>query len=434
MQASLETIQRLERRLTITIPGKDIAKEVDNRLKPLAKTAQIAGFRPGKAPLSLLQKRFGASLRQEVMEELVKSSLTEAVNQYQLRMADAPEFELLPNEESVEEDVRYTATFEIYPEIKLAPMENWVITRPVASINESDVDKMLEILRHQHLTWIPAGDRPAMLGDRVKVDFTSNLTDGKDFSGNTGNDVLIVLGDGVFVGGFERHLVGAVAGETRTVEVTFPLGYHNPEVTGKSAIFKVVVKSVENVQIPELNEEFIHNFGIEEKTMEALHQAVRANMEWQFEQGAWQSIKKQVLDALYQYNPLDLPRKLMEEEVVRLRANFSEEQLPPMVLEGLVQRNVILKLLLEDIILHQNLKADPERVRAYIQTLAKEYETPEEVERAYLSDKNQLQKVEKVVIEDMVVEWVLGQVQVKTNLTPYGELINSTLTNQARRQ
>lgn len=432
MQVSLETIQRLERRLTVTIPGKDIAGEVNKRLRPLAKTAQIAGFRPGKVPISLLQKRFGASLRQEVIEELVKSTLQDALQGHQLRMFDIPQLELLPSEYSSEGDVRYTATFEVYPEVKLAPMENWVIHRPEALLEEPDVDTMLENLRRQHQAWVSVVDRPAMFGDRVKVDFTSTLTDGNDFSGNSGNDVLVILGDGAFVAGFERHLVGAVAGETRTVEVTFPLGYHNSEVAGKSAIFKIVVKTVENAQLPELNEEFIRSVGVIDGTMEALRQLLRKNMEWKFAQDAWLSVKNQILDALYQHNRLDLPQKLVEEEMVKLQASLSGEQ--PMLLEGIARRNLILKILIDDIIVHQNLTVDPERVRTYIRTLAQQFETPEEVERVYLSNNEKLKEVESLVLEDMAVEWVLTHVQVKTSVVSYGSLMNSSSTHQEKRQ
>jgi trigger factor len=359
------------------------------------------------------------------MEELIKSTLQEAVEQQQLRIIDIPQIELLSNEDATDGDVRYAATFEVYPEVNLAPMGDWVVHRPEALLEESDVDTMQEALRHQRQAWVPVVDRPAMFGDRVRVDFTSTLADGKDFSGNTGNDVLIVLGDGAFVTGFERHLVGAVVGETRTAEVTFPLGHHHFEVAGKSAIFKIVVKSVESARLPELDEEFIRNFGVAEGTIEALRQSLRANMEWKFAQDAWGFVKNQVMDALYQHNPIDLPNKLVMEEVTRLQANLAKEQPPLAVLEGLARRNMIIKLLIDEIILRQGLIADPERVRAHIRILAQEFEVPDEVERAYLSDDTKVKEVESLVLEDMAIEWVLGQVQVKAVPASYSALMNS---------
>ncbi|CAK0750224.1 Trigger factor [Gammaproteobacteria bacterium] len=422
MQSSLEITKGLERRLTITIPGKDITQELNNRLKSLTQTVRIAGFRPGKIPLALIHKRFGTQVRQEVVDELIKSSLTNVLAEHQMRLANTPTLELTAGDESLQGDVRYTATFEVYPEVNLAPLKELVINRPEVLINESDIDTMLENFRHQCQTWTQIGDRPAMLGDRVKVDFTSTLTDGKDYSGNIGNDVLIILGEGIFIAGFERHLIGVMTGETRVVEVTFPVGYHNSEIAGKSAIFNIVVKSVESAKIPELDEIFIRNFGVVEGTLEAMRQSIRKVMERNFESKVWQLAKNQVMDALCQINSLEIPKKLLEEEIIRLRSEFSIDQLSNVLLENQARRNVTLGIIINEIIVRQNLKVDPKRVRAYIRSLAEDYETPEEVERVYLSDKNQLKEIEAAVTEDMVVEWVLEQVQVKMIPTPFSAL------------
>jgi trigger factor len=428
MQVAVETTQGLERRLTITIPEKDISQELGKRLDKLAKTTKIAGFRPGKIPPALIQKRFGAYVRQEVVDELVNSNLDEALRQHQFRLMSTPEIEAISNEEAPE-NVSFTATFEIYPEVNLASFDGIEITRPEVLIDESDIDAVVENLRRLRQIWVSVGNRPARLGDRVKVDFKGTLTDGNDFSGNTGQDALIILGDGAFVVGFERHLVGAVEGETRTVDVTFPVGHQNQEIAGKSATFSVSVKSVESVQLPAVDEAFIRGFGVQEGTMEAFRQKVHKTMAQDFAASAWKMVKTQVVNVLYQHNNLELPKILVEEEITRLRTQFpSDDPSKSAMLEEQARRNVNLRILIKDIIDRQQLKADPERIRTYIRTLAEGYETPEEVENVYSSDKNRMQEMEELVLEDMAVEWVLEQAKVNIKPTPYSSL----MVNQAR--
>jgi trigger factor len=420
MQVSVETIQGLERRLTITIPGEEIAQEVQKRLKPLTQTARIAGFRPGKIPLSLIEKRFGAQVRHEVVEERVQSSLTEAVTQNQFRMIGNPTLELASEEGLPEGDLRYTATFAIYPEINLAPLGDIVVNRTEIVIEDTDVDAVIENLRHQRRIWTSAGERPAVSGDRIKMDFTASLADGTDFSGNTGNDVFMVIGEGKFIPGFEESLIGAVAGETRTVELTFPQDYHSTEVAGKLALFKVLVKSVESAQLPEVDEAFIHAYGVKEGTREALQEAVRNTMNQDITHKTWQLLKQQLQDALCQNNPMELPQKLVEEDLAQLRAGISGNEPPD--LEDRARRRVALGFIIGEIARNQQLKVDDERVRTYVRALAEDYEKPEDVERFYFSDSNRLQEVEAVVLEDVVTEWLLGQVQVKVNQVPFSTL------------
>jgi len=421
MQFSVETIEGLKRRLTVTISGKEIALERDKRLKELAKGTYIAGFRPGKVPIALIQKRFGPQVQQEVMDHLIQTHLTEIVSQNQFRAVSAPVLENISEEGLSNGDVRCMLTFEVFPEVNLDILKELVITKPDTVIHEADVDLMIDSIRRQRQTWSTVADRPAMLGDRLKVDFTGVLTDGTDFSGNTGTDVFIILGQGMFVGGFERHLVGAVAGETRTVEVTFPLGYHNTAVANKSALFTVLIKSVESAELPELSEEFIRTFGVTEGTIDAFRHAVSITMEKDFAKKAWISIKTQVLEQLYQRYSDDLPNSLVENELKRLSANLpvdqTQDQNPELMMQA--RRNITMGIIIGDLARRQNFQADPERVREYVRNLAEDYEDPNEVERFWLSDKNRLQEVEAVVLEDIVVEWILGQVELQTKLIPF---------------
>jgi len=435
MQVSLETTQGLERRITITIPGKDIEQDLQKRLKSLAKTTRISGFRPGKVPVTLVQSRYGAQVRKDVMGGLVNSALEEALAQEKLRLVNYPLLEPLPEEEgSSTGDLRYTATFEIYPKVELASLAEVTINRPKVLISDDDVNLMLDHFRRQHQTWTPT-NRPAVLGDRVRVDFTGTLADGTDFSGSTGNDVLIVLGSGVFVEGFEQHLLGAAAEEAHTVEVTFPPTYHQPAIAGKPARFKVTIKSVESAQLPELNETFIRQaFGITGGTIEDTQRLIREGMERDFEGKVWQLLKTQILSALYQHNPIDLPKILIEDELAQLRAKLPKDAPSSPELEEQARRHVALGIILGEIARHQRLKVDQKRVRTYIRSVAEDYNNPGEAERWYLSDKNRLQEVEALVLEDMVVEWLMGQVQIKSIPTPFSSLVGSVQTGQMEKR
>ncbi|CAK0742768.1 Trigger factor [Gammaproteobacteria bacterium] len=425
MQVSVETTQGLERRFNITIPGKDIEQEQQKRLKSLAQTMRIAGFRPGKVPMPLIQNRFGPQVRKEVMDELIKSTLGKVFYQEKLRVVGGPLLEPIAKDPP-DGDLHFTATFEVYPDVELAPLTEVVVNQAEVQIDEADVDQMQERFHHKYQTWTQV-DRPAALGDRVRIDFAGTLADGTSFPGGSGNDVVSVLGAGMFLEEFEQHLVGALAGETRSVDITFPSDYHHPEVAGRSARFAVTVKRVEGGQLPELNEAFIRqNFGIAEGTVEALRDQIRQGMKREFEGKVWQLLKIQLLDALCQHNPIELPNTLVEIELNRLRAELPKDAPPNPELEEQARRRVTLGILAGDIVQRQRLKPDISHVRAYIRAAARDYDNPEEVERWYFADDSRLQEVEALLLEDMVAKWLLGQVQVKVIPTPFSALIDPT--------
>ncbi len=427
MQVSAETTQGLERRVTITLSAKDIAQEMQSRLRSLAQTTRIAGFRPGKVPPALIQQRFGAQVRNDVVGELLRSSLSKQLTEQRWRLANSPQFEPIPTGDNAGGgDICYAATFEIYPEVQLLPMEDVIIQQPVVQIAESDVDAMVEHLRRQRQRWNKT-DAPAALDDRVEIDFTGTLADGVPFEGGTGTQVLVVLGAGKFIGAFEEQLVGALPGETRTVEVTFPAEYHHAELAGQDAQFVVVVKSVENGQLPELDEAFIRSLGVAEGTVEVLRQEIHRNIERDCAGKIKELLKTQVLDWLYREHPLEVPNGLLGEEMTSLR----NSGIPEEALEERARRHVALGILLGEVVQRQRIKADHERIRAYIAAAAEEYEDPDQVARWIASEPKRVQEIEALVIEDMAVEWVLKQVQLAPSPVPLSDLVNLTRTNHA---
>ena len=432
MQVSAETTQGLERRITITIPGADIARALQDRLRSLAQSTRIDGFRPGKIPVAIVQRRFGAQAHREVLGDMLKSALSDTLVQQQWRLANNPKFDPVSVGKRPDDDVCYTATFEIYPAVELAPMEGATINQPAIRIEDADVDAVIERLRRQRQVWTKV-ERPAALDDRAEIDFVGTLAeDGTPFPGGTGNGVFLVLGSGQFIGDFEQRLVGALAGETRTVDVTFPANYHHAELAGKDAQFRVTVQSVESGQLPELDEAFVRTLGVADGTIETLRQEVRQGIERDCAGKVRELLKTQALDWLYRNNPLELPRGLVAEELADLRAsaanpaNAADGAPGEQAIEELARRHVALGLLLGEIVRRQKLRADPEQVRAYVRAAADEYEDPEQVERWYASDSKRMQEIEAVVIEDMAVEWILKQVQLTPVPVSLSELLHPT--------
>ncbi len=431
MQVSTETTQGLERRITVTIPGTDVAQELQNRLTSLAQTTRIAGFRPGKIPQKVIQQRFGDQVRRDVLGERMRATLNEVLTQQNWRVASNPRFEVVSGwDPSVVQDVCYTATFEIYPEVVLAPVEAAVISRPEIQIGDSDVDAMVDHLRRQRQIWSKV-DRPAAIDDRVTIDFTGFLADGTKFPGGSGTDVLLVLGSGRFVGEFEQRLVGAVVAETRMIDVVFPADYGHADLAGQAVQFSVVVKAIEAGHLPELDELFIRTLGVADGTEESFRREVRLGMERDCAGKVRELVKAQLLDWLYQNNPVELPNALVQEELVSLRSRDSTADVPGQALEERARRHVALGILLGDVVRRQRIKPDPEQVRAYIRAAADEYESPEQVEQWYAADSKRLQEIEAVVVEDMALEWILKQVQLKPVSVPLRELLNPELVSHA---
>lgn len=428
MQVSVETISGLERRMTVGIPAERIENEVNKRLQQTASRARVDGFRPGKVPMSVIKKRFGGSARQEVIGEVIQSSFYEAIMQEKLNPAGAPSVEPKQLEEG--KDFEYIATFEVYPEVALGDFAQISVERLDSEVTDEDLDKMLEILRKQN-TQFEAVEREAQNEDQLTVDFTGRI-DGEAFQGGTASNTQLVLGSGRMIPGFEEGLVGAKAGESRTLKVTFPEDYQNLELAGKAAEFEVIVHSVAAPVLPELNEDFFAKFGVEAGTLEDFRVEVRKNMERELRQAIKGKVKSQVMDGLLATNTVDVPKALVSSEVDRLRvqavqqfggASIKPEQLPAELFEEQAKRRVSLGLIVAEVVKQNDIKPDNDRVRAMVEELASAYQEPQQVINWYYQNEQQLAEIQSVVLEEQVVDTVLQKAQVTDKKVSYEDAV-----------
>ena len=428
MQVSVETTSGLERRMTVGIPADRIESEVNKRLQQTASRAKVDGFRPGKVPMSVIRKRFGGSARQEVMGEVIQSSFYEAIMQEKLNPAGAPSVEPKQLEEG--KDFEYVATFEVYPEITLGDFSEIKVERIESEVRDEDLESMLEILRKQN-TQFETVERAAENGDQLKVDFVGRV-DGEPFQGGTANNTEIVLGSGRMIPGFEDGLLGAKAGDSVTLNVTFPEEYQNLELAGKAAEFDVKVHAVAAPALPELNDEFFAKFGVEEGGIDAFRAEVRKNMERELRQAIKTKVKTQVMDGLLATNSIDVPKALVSSEIDRLRqqavqqfggANIDPSQLPAELFEEQAKRRVSLGLIVADVVKQNDIKPDNDRVRAMVEELASAYQEPEQVVNWYYQNEQQLAEIQSVVLEEQVVDTVLQKAQVTSKQVPYEDAV-----------
>lgn len=437
MQVSVEATGGLERRITVQVPAERIEKEIDDRLKSLTRTARVAGFRPGRVPFKVIERKYGAQVRQEVLGEVVQSSFYEAVAQEKLRPAGGPKIEAGKVEPG--QNLEYSATFEVYPEIHLASLEGVSIERPVAEVTDEDVERVINTLRKQRVTWNEV-DRPGQNEDRLVIDF-EGLIEGAPFPGNTGKQVALVLGSGSFIPGFEEQLIGARAGEQRTFDVQFPDDYPAKEVAGKQVRFQVNVSSVSEPQLPEVDESFAKSFGISDGSVQSLRDEVRQNMRRELDQTIRNKVKQQVMDALLEKNKIDLPSALVEQEIDQLIAQAQEQfrdparrqnlSLPRSLFEEQARRRVALGLIIGEVIKANEIKLDQARVRQMVEGLASTYEHPEEVVNWYYSNRNLLSGIEALVLEEQVVDLLLQQMNVTDTPTEFDSLMNPGRNPQA---
>src|ERR1700691_4201817 len=359
MQVSVESIGKLERRMQVQVPAERVSQEIATPLKKLSRTARLNGFRPGKAPLTVIRQQFGQQVHREVIGELLQTSFTEAVTEKQLTPAGNPHIE--PKTIGEGQDLTYVATFEVFPEVALKPVESLKIERITADVAEGDIDAMIERLRKQQMKYTVA-ERPAASGDKVTVDFEGSIA-GAPFAGGKGENVAIVLGEGRMLAQLEQGLIGAAAGETRQVHVDFPADYRATELAGKSAVFKVLVKSVEAATLPELDDEFCKSFGVTEGGVPKLREDVAANMRRELDQALRNRNKTAVMEQLYQNNPIEVPNALLESQIrdlqIEMMRGAGAREVPrarprdPRVEPA--RRRVALGLLMNDIIRREHI-------------------------------------------------------------------------------
>ncbi|HDS1682723.1 TPA: trigger factor [Pseudomonas putida] len=427
MQVSVENTSALERRMTIAVPAERVENEVNKRLQQTAKRAKVAGFRPGKVPMSVIRQRFEADARQEAFGDLVQASFYEAIVEQKLNPAGAPAVE--PKSFEKGKDLEFVAIFEVFPEFTVAGFDSINVERLSAEVADADLDNMLEVLRKQN-TRFEAVERAAQNDDQVNIDFVGKV-DGEVFAGGSAKGTQLVLGSGRMIPGFEDGLVGAKAGEERVVNVTFPEDYQNLDLAGKAAEFTITVNSVSAPALPELNEEFFAQFGIKESTLEGFRTEVRKNMERELRQAIKTKVKNQVMDGLLAANPIEVPKALLENEVNRLRVqavqqfggNIKPEQLPAELFEEQAKRRVVLGLIVAEVVKQFELKPDEGKVREMIEEMASAYQEPEQVISWYYKNDQQLNEVRSVVLEEQVVDTVLQKATVTDKSVSYEDAV-----------
>jgi trigger factor len=424
MQVSVEAGEGLERRMRIDLPFEEVSAEVEQRLQRLARQAKLPGFRPGKVPMKVLRQRYNEQLHQEVFGDMVQKSLLEAFGQESLQPVGMPHIE--PDLDIAAGRMGFTAIFEVMPEIELAPVSDKVVKRPVSELTDADLDSMIQRLREQRKTW-EAVERPAQTGDQLSIGFVGTI-EGEPFEGGTTDGFKLELGSGRLIPGFEDGLIGATVGETRVLDLTFPDPYQAEHLAGKPVRFEVTIESIAEPRLPEIDAEFVKDFGVEDGDIERFKADVRRNMERELKERLTARTKERVMDMLHEANPIELPKSLIQSEMramaeqMRQALGSGQMQLPPGMFESGAKRRVALGLILGQIIRDNEIKADPARVRETVERMASSYEHPQQVVDYYYSDAERLSSVQGLVLEEQVVDLMLEQAQVEDEPLTFAQL------------
>ncbi len=430
MQVSVESVSGLERRLKISVPASQVEQNVTKRINQTARTIKVDGFRPGKVPLSMIKSRYGAGIRAEALDDIIRESYVAALQQTKLKVAGFPDIQPISFVEG--KDIEFAAVVEVYPEVTITDFATLAVERPTSEVLDADVDTMIENLRRQRAKWEDSAE-VAVEQDRLTIDFEGSIA-GEAFAGNSAQDFALVLGSKRMIPNFEEQLVGAKAGDELTITVTFPADYQAAELAGKEAQFKINVKKVTKPVLAELNDQFLETFGVKDGGIDQFRADVRKNMERELRNGIRAKVKASVFNALVSANPLDIPKALLSQEIGRQReqamkqfgANASQikpEMLPDELFTDNSRRSVALALLVSDIIAKHAIKTDAERVRALVDEVAQSYESPAEVVQWYYSSKEQMSQIESTVLEDQVVDLILAQAQITDTAIGYEELL-----------
>ena len=432
MQVSVEKTSELSRKMTVVVPETVVQEKMAERLKTLARQVKIDGFRPGKVPQHVVNKMYGERVRGEIAGDLIQSTYYDALKDQDLKPAGQPHIHDLDETDGF----KYTAEFEVYPEISLAGIEGLAITKTEASVEDSDVDAMIEKLRAQKKTWNEV-ERASQDKDRISIEFTG-VSEGENFTDGTVKDFPVEIGAKQMIPGFEDNLIGLKKGEAKTFSVTFPEDYTNTKLAGKLAEFSVEVAKVEEPGLPAVDEEFIKGYGTQDGLMATFRTDIKTNMERELAQALHGKLKNSVLDALYDKVQLKVPNILIDEEIQNLMKPYLESakrnkmkqadlQLPKEMFKDQAERRVALGLILGEIIHTQELKVDDSKVRSAIEDMAKSYEQPEAYISWYYSDKNRLNSVQQMVLEDQTVEWLVAKANIVNETKSFSDIMD---TNQ----
>lgn len=431
--SSVETVSALERRLNASIPQQAIRSQVANRLKHIGRTAKLAGFRPGKVPAKVLEQHYGAQAHQEALGEALQQSFAEAAQANNLKVAGYPQFEIKTNDLQAEQ-IEYSATFEVYPEVVMGDISGETIERAVYELGQADVDNTIATLRKQRATFEKA-DRAAQAEDQVRIDFTGKLN-GEVFQGGEAKDYPFQLGMGRMLPEFEAAITGMKAGETKSFDMTFPENYHGKDVAGKQVTFTITLNSVEAPKLPEVDAEFVKSLGVADGDVTKLEDEIRSNLSREVSRRLKVRNKDAAMDALLKVAQFDLPKSLVEWEVQNLMQQTVKDMeargmkmkgmpLPPELFKERAEKRVKLGLILADLVQKHDLKAKPEQVRALIDDYAQSYDQPEDVVRWYYADPARLQEIENLALEDNVVSWTMGQAKATDKSVAFNELMGN---------
>ena len=429
MSISIETLEGLQRRVTITVAADKIEAAYKEQLKGYAKNARVDGFRKGKVPHSIIEQRFGVAARQEVLSDEMQRAFFDAVIAEKINLAGRPTF--TPNNYQPGQEFSFSVTFEVFPEVELKGLENIEVEKPVVEISDADLDKMVDVLRKQQATWTESQEA-VKAEDRVTIDFVGSV-DGEEFEGGKATDFVLAMGQGRMIPGFEEGIVGHKAGEQFDIDVTFPAEYHAENLKGKAAKFAITLKKVENIVLPELTEEFVKKFG-NAKSVEDLRAEIKKNMQRELNNAVTARVKNQVINGLIAQNDIEVPAAAVAEEVDVLRQQAVQRfggkpemaaQLPAELFEADAKRRVQVGLLLSNVISQNELKVDEARVEAMIADIASAYEQPAEVVEYYAKNRQLTENIRNVVLEEQAVDAVLEKAKVTDKALSFDELMQS---------
>jgi len=442
MATAVENLGKLERRLTLSFPLSDVRTEVEKRLKRQAKTARAPGFRPGKVPMKMVAAQYGYQIESDVLNDKVGQAFNVAATEAQLRVAGMPKIE--PKQDAPEGMLAFDATFEVYPEVSLPELANVEIETVKTEVTDAEIDKTIDILRKQRVHYHTKGEAGehgdggepvAANGDRVTVDFVG-VIDGVEFPGGKAEDYAFVLGEGRMLPEFEAATVGLKVGESKTFPLAFPEDYHGKDVAGKTAEFTITLKKLEWAHLPEVDAEFAKSLGIEDGSIEKMREDIKVNLEREVNARIKARNKEAVMDALVKHTEMDVPKVMIEQDSERLAEQTRQDMaqrgmdvkslpFPADLFATKAERRVRLGLILSQLVSENNLQATQEQVKAQIEDFSQSYEDPKEVLKYYYSDRRRLGEVEALVLEENVVNYVLGKAKVTTKDIAFDELMGS---------
>jgi trigger factor len=434
MAATMEQTSQLERRLDITLAQTQIDGEVQNRLKQLARTVKMHGFRPGKVPMKVVAQQYGEQVRREVMGDALQQNFSDALREQNLRIAGYPRFEPKAGSDAAV-PMEFSATFEVYPDLVVGDIAQAVIARPQVEASEAEVDKTIDIMRKQRATYDNVS-RAAAEADRVTIDFEGKI-DAQVFEGGVGTDVAVVLGEGRLLKDFESQVVGMNVDQTKSFELRFPDDYHGKEVAGKTATFSVKLKQVAEAKLAPVDADFAKMLGVADGNVDTMRKEVRENLEREVKRRINAKVKDQIMQALLDSTPVESPKSLVDMEIERMQNGMRQElesrgvksdgmPMDASIFEAAAQRRVKLGLILAEVVRINGLQAKPEQVRAQVEEQAQTYEVPAEVVKWYYQSPDRLRDVESMVVEENVVAWALATAKVEDKKTDFDELMGNT--------